>query len=117
MIPDLLIAFFLTLLAVRWADGMKALERANGFALSICARANLSLLDDTVVLTASQWVRAPAGGWRLRRTYTFDYSVDPRERSSGFVILLGYHLASSGLATDGTNHPQAAAWTLNQQAD
>jgi hypothetical protein len=100
MMSDLLIAAVLAVLAARWADGMKARERANEFARGICTRANLSLLDDTVVLTASRWVRTPSAGWQLRRTYTFDYSVDPQARASGFVILLGYRLASSGLAAD-----------------
>lgn len=105
---DLLIAVVLAVVALRWADGMKAREQANEFARGVCERANLCLLDDTVVLTASRWVRAPSGGWQLHRTYTFDYSVDPQSRDSGFVILLGYRLASCGLAACVGEYSRAA---------
>lgn len=96
---DLAIAAIVVLIGGIWADGMKALERANQFARDLCARANLSLLDDTVALTARRWVRTSDGGWRMRRTYLFEYSCEPQSRASGFVILQGYQLASSGLAS------------------
>lgn len=97
---DLLIAGTLLLLGTAWADGMRALERANVCARDMCTRAGLSLLDDTVALAARRLIRTGQGRWALRRTYVFDYCADGRSRLSGFVILHGYRLESCGLAPE-----------------
>lgn len=98
MLADGLIAILLVLIGAVWVDSMKALERANAVAREICAGNHLSLLDETVALAARCWVRSSSGRWVLRRTYTFDYCEDGFSRSSGFIILQGHRLVSTGLA-------------------
>jgi hypothetical protein len=71
-----------------WHAALEARETANRIARETCSRAVVQLLDETVAFA----------GFRLARTYTFDYTTDGFERSQGFVVLAGRRLEAVGLA-------------------
>lgn len=104
MLPELIIAGLLVLLAAFWVDSMAAREVANAAARDICAQNALSLLDETVALAARKLIREPGGRLSVRRTYTFDYCEDGYSRSSGFVILQGRQVTAVGLAPRDVRH-------------
>ncbi len=81
-----------------WQLSMDAREAANRIAKETCSRAVVQFLDDTVAFAGFRWRRDAAGGRRLLRTYTFDYTSDGFARSQGFVVLAGSELQSVGLA-------------------
>lgn len=92
----------LVLAAWAWHATLAARETANRIAADTCSRTGAQLLDGTVSMLRLGITRT-AGGWRLRRTYVFDYSEDGYTRRRGFVILVGGHPDSVGL------EPQADA--------
>jgi hypothetical protein len=101
---ELIIALLLVALAAFWADSLGAKERANGAARELCTRRGISLLDETVALSSRKLVRGTSGSLTLRRTYTFDYCEDGYSRASGFVVMEGPEVITSGLGR------QAAWW-------
>lgn len=80
---------------VVWHDGARAREAANRVALDACRRRSLQLLDGTVALTGVR-PRVDARGFRLERTYVFDYAPGQEGRASGFVILDGREIRHVG---------------------
>ena len=60
----------------------------------------MQLLDETVAFTGLRLARDVSGARRILRTYTFDYTRDGFERSSGFIVLSGVRLEAVGLAED-----------------
>jgi hypothetical protein len=83
-----------------WQQSLRARELAIHFAEDLCKRQNLQLLDGTVVLNALRLRRNAHGRIALQRTYLFDYTHDGDQRQQGFVLLLGLHLESTGLAAE-----------------
>ena len=81
-----------------WQTSLDAREAANRIAKDTCSRAVVQFLDGTVAFAGFRWVRQPAGGRRLLRTYTFDYTSDGFERAQGFIVLAGLELEAVGLA-------------------
>lgn len=81
-----------------WQASMDAREAANRIALDTCSRAVVQLLDGTVAFAGFTLRRDAGGRRRLLRTYTFDYTADGFERSSGFIVLCGLQLQAVGLA-------------------
>ncbi|WP_139558755.1 DUF3301 domain-containing protein [Methylotetracoccus oryzae] len=104
MFAELIIAILLVALAAFWADSLAARERANDAARELCTRRAISLLDETVALASRRLVRGAGGSLTLRRTYTFDYCEDGYSRASGFVVMEGREVITSGLGR------QAAWW-------
>jgi hypothetical protein len=83
-----------------WQSAMDAREAAMRIARETCSRAVVQLLDETVAFTGMRLTRDVRGARRLLRTYTFDYTRDGFERSSGFIVLCGVRLEAVGLAED-----------------
>jgi Protein of unknown function (DUF3301) len=83
-----------------WQSAMDARETAMRIARETCSRAVVQLLDETVAFTGLRLTRDVSGARRMLRTYTFDYTRDGFERSSGFIVLCGVHLEAVGLAED-----------------
>jgi hypothetical protein len=81
-----------------WQASMDARETANRIARDTCSRAVVQLLDGTVAFAGFRLRRDAGGKRRLLRTYTFDYTADGFERSSGFIVLWGLQLQAVGLA-------------------
>ena len=86
-------------LAWFWHDSLGARERANDAANETCAEVGARLLDGTVAFRSLQAVRPGdgGGGFRLRRTYIFDYTLDGVTRRQGFVLLTGQGVDHVGL--------------------
>jgi predicted homoserine dehydrogenase-like protein len=84
------------LLALWWRASVESRALANAAAFRACEDAGVQLLDGTVAFRAQRVVRA-AGGFRLRRTYVFDYSEDGASRRQGFVVLAGHDVELVGL--------------------
>jgi hypothetical protein len=83
-----------------WQSAMDAREAAMRIARETCSRAVVQLLDETVAFTGMRLSRDARGARRLLRTYTFDYTRDGFERSSGFIVLCGARVEAVGLAED-----------------
>jgi hypothetical protein len=80
-----------------WQISLDARAAANRIARETCSRAVVQLLDGTVAFAGFRLARG-AGGRRLLRTYTFDYTSDGFERAQGFIVLAGLELQAVGLA-------------------
>jgi hypothetical protein len=79
-----------------WLSAMRARERAISCARTACARLDLQLLDETVILTRLR----PAishGRLRLRRHYQFDFMGDDNQRRTGDLELVGDDLVKLSL--------------------
>lgn len=81
-----------------WHASMSARERANHAAREACGRLQLVMLDGTVAIVRLWPKRDASGRLRLERTYGFEYTDDGQRRLKGFVVLLGGHVTSVGLA-------------------
>ena len=73
-------------------------ERARELATRHCRELGLQLLDQSVVIRGL-WPQRTGGGWRLRRTYQFEFSSVGDRRYSGSIVLLGTNLQSIELET------------------
>lgn len=78
----------LALVAVWWRQGTLARETACHAAKGYCASHGWQLLDYTVALTHA-WPQQTSQGWRLKRQYRFEFSIDGGERYAGTLTLLG----------------------------
>ncbi len=93
-----------------WLDGARAREFATALSRESCQRRGFQFLDDSVALTriAPRWTGA---GLRLRRMYTFDFSVEGVGRRTAFIILVGIDLEVLDFGTpeeDSTAAPATA---------
>lgn len=84
-----------------WHASMSARERANAAAQEACERLQLVMLDGTVAIMRLWLRRDDTGRVRIERTYGFEYTDDGYRRLKGFVVMLGPHLRSVGLAAAG----------------
>ena len=88
-----------------WMSGMRAREAALRAARAACARENVQLLDESVVLNRLRLARDPAGHACWRRRYGFEFSDDGGTRRAGEVELLGARPVALRLAlADHTLH-------------
>jgi hypothetical protein len=87
--PLLLIAFLVWF----WFDSTRSHELAVLIASRLCFKHDVQLLDETVALgrLGLSW---PREGFRLKRTYRFDYTIEGTERRTGSLVLLGSRLAA-----------------------
>ena len=84
-------------LGLLWRAAVEARAIAFHAAHEACERGGLQLLDGTVVFKSWRAGRAAGAGFRLFRTYLFDYSEDGASRRQGFVILRGREIEIVGL--------------------
>lgn len=68
--------------------------RARELASQYCARHDLQLLDQSMVITAIWPDRGPHGGLALRRSYQFEFTSTGEQRYLGKLLLLGRQLKS-----------------------
>ena len=87
--PLLLIVFLVWL----WFDSTRSHELAVQITSRLCLKHDVQLLDETVALRrlGLSW---PSEGLRLKRTYSFDYTIEGTERRTGSLVLLGSRLAA-----------------------
>jgi hypothetical protein len=78
--------------ALLWADSLRARERAVDAGRAACRRYGVQLLDDTVAFARLRLARDEDGLLRLRRTYTFEFSDTGDNRRHGVVVMLGAQL-------------------------
>jgi len=81
-----------------WHASMSAREQANRAARETCGRLQLVMLDGTVSIMRLWPRRGHDGRLHLERSYGFEYTDDGYRRLRGFVITLGAHVTSVGLA-------------------
>jgi hypothetical protein len=72
---------------------------ARALARSLCARAGLQLLDETVAVQRLRLRRVPGEGLRLERRYGFEVSIDGADRRRGSLNLLDGDIVSWDLPT------------------
>ncbi|MEM7053722.1 MAG: DUF3301 domain-containing protein [Pseudomonadota bacterium] len=72
-----------------WWVSVQARDRARTLARLFCQRQGWQLLDQTVALVRMRPRRLATGGWRLHRSYRFEYSPDGGARLAGGLILIG----------------------------
>jgi len=63
-----------------WQNALRARELARIFSRDLCSQARVQLLDQTVALQRLKLVRVAGRGLLLRRDYSFEFSVDGRDR-------------------------------------
>jgi hypothetical protein len=99
-VPPLILLIAIGALSWFWLQSLRARDLAGRVAQDLCRRQNLQLLDGTVALNALRLRRTSRGHVALHRTYRFEYSSDGVQRQYGFVLLLGLHVESAGLAAE-----------------
>ena len=82
----LLIAVFLGWF---WLDGRRAHAMAVAICRRACERVGAQLLDETVALNRVGLRRDTQRRLRIRRMFTFDYSVNTVIRQQGYIIMVG----------------------------
>lgn len=75
--------------AAFWIDSLRARELAVQAGRSACERYALQFLDETVAFARLGLARNGAGGLRIARTYTFEFSDTGNNRREGAIHLLG----------------------------
>jgi hypothetical protein len=71
-----------------WQNALRARELARVFSRDLCSQAHVQLLDQTVALQRLKLVRVAARGLLLRRDYSFEFSIDGRDRQRGSLSIL-----------------------------
>jgi hypothetical protein len=71
-----------------WQNALRARELARIFSRDLCSQARVQLLDQTVALQRLKLVRVAGRGLLLRRDYSFEFSVDGRDRHRGSLSIL-----------------------------
>ncbi len=101
---DALLPIILLLLVIYvWQAALKAREQARALGHTLCARAQVQLLDQTVALQRLGIARGTNGWLQLRRRYRFELSTNGLDRHQGSLDmlagqLLGYSLPLPGQA-------------------
>lgn len=93
LLPPLLIlaAFYF------WHNALRARERARALGHTLCSRAGLQLLDQTVALRRVRVQRIPGHSLRLLRCYGFDVSTDGNDRRHGSLDMIDGEITSYDL--------------------
>ena len=84
-------------------DGLKAREAAVAASRAACAAEQAMFLDDTVAVRSLRPVRTE-GSLKLRRVYSFEYSVTGNDRHNGSIVLIGDQVIVLNL------EPRRAQW-------
>lgn len=92
----------IALLGLFWFDSARAREITIELARTLCQRRGLQLLDDTVTLRR-MGLRWGSQGIRIRRMFSFDFSVEGMGRRNGYIILIGSQVELTELGLE----PQA----------
>jgi hypothetical protein len=95
-----------------WRDALRQRDRASHAAMETCTRLSLQFLDGTAAFSHWRFGRED-GRWRLRRTYTFDYTAHSIERKQGFVVMLAGRVESVGFAGEHQRAPVQASPRVN----
>lgn len=80
-----------------WQNALKAREQARALGHDLCAGASVQLLDQSVSLSALALARNLDGRLRLRRSYTFEVSLDGHDRHRGGLQMLDGRIVSWSL--------------------
>lgn len=80
-----------------WYNSMQAHEKALEHAQLLCEQDRVQLLDDTVTLKKTRFMRQKNGKLSFKRTYTFDYTRSGQDRYTGSLTLLGGEVLVSQL--------------------
>ena len=94
---SLSLLFWFTLMAAIagfWWQSDKVKSLALARVTQHCRSQDLQLLDQTMVLKGLWPTRNEAGGLRLRRRYSFEFTSTGEVRNRGSVILVGNILTS-----------------------
>jgi hypothetical protein len=86
-LPSFFTAFILILLLYFWYLKMRAKEIAYHRALSECNKHHYQLLDNTVALHASKFIKQPR--LHIHRQYQFDYATNTHARLQGQLHMSG----------------------------
>jgi hypothetical protein len=89
---EILAMLALAVLALLWADSLRARERALQAGRAACERHGLQFLDDTVSFSRLRLARDDGGRLRIARTYTFEFSDTGNNRRDGAIVMLGEKL-------------------------
>ena len=84
---------FAALIVWFWHDSLRTRELATTVSKRACSDKLVQFLDQTVALAriGLRWTRQ---GIRLRRIYSFEYSIEGVGRRQGEVVMLGSRLES-----------------------
>jgi hypothetical protein len=95
--PNLFYLLAAVLIAIFSFDTMRAREAAIRVAKVKCQNHDIQLLDQSVVLVSVKpcWTQQ---GFRLKRSYHFDYSLEGVEREQGKIAMVGSRLVSIEIA-------------------
>ncbi|MBT5053843.1 MAG: DUF3301 domain-containing protein [Gammaproteobacteria bacterium] len=99
---EIFLLILLGFVALLWHSASTSKERAFAIAKRECAKQNLQLLDQTVVLDEAR-VRRDDTGWpTLWRRYRFDYTETGDARNEGLLLLNGTRLVRIDLGSEQT---------------
>jgi hypothetical protein len=99
---EIFLIILLGFVALFWHSASKSKEQAFAIAKRECAKQNLQLLDQTVVLDEAR-VRRDDTGWPvLWRRYRFDYTETGDGRFQGLLLLRGARLVRIDLGGEHT---------------
>ena len=99
---EIFLLILLGFVALLWHSASKSKEQAFAIAKRECAKQNLQLLDQTVVLDEAR-VRRDDTGWpTLWRCYRFDYTETGDARNQGLLLLNGTRLVRMDLGSEQT---------------
>lgn len=94
------------LLAAWWWRGIGLRDLALRQVRQHCRKADVQLLDESIVLRRLRPCRNRRGRWGIGRTYAFEFTVTGERRYSGQIDLHGARL--QGIALDPHPYPGAA---------
>jgi hypothetical protein len=99
---ELILAGGLVALGWFWWDGLNKRELAIRAARSVCQRAGVQLLDESVALKQMRLARDDNQRMSFRRDYFFEYSDTGNNRLPGYVYLLAGTVLSANLIMPAT---------------
>ena len=94
--PMLALLLLLSALAI-WQNALKARDLARVLGHELCARTGVQLLDQSVSLAGVGFARNAEGHLRLRRSYSFEVSLDGSDRHRGSLTMLDGRLLAWSL--------------------
>ncbi|UXI69499.1 DUF3301 domain-containing protein [Tahibacter amnicola] len=92
MLSTLFVFLLVSFAALVWQDAVRARDRATAITRTLCERAGLQFLDQSVSLKRMSLVRQSSGRLGLRRQYGFDVSTDGSDRHRGSLRINGDRL-------------------------
>lgn len=95
---DLVFVFALALAVFYWWKAREAKERAFHYLKHYCEKMQVSLLDDSLVLSGIGFKRNPEGHLSLKRCYRFEFSTTGERRYTGIIESTGSRLFHVAMA-------------------